>query len=142
MQEDIKLLEAVVKCGEMGTGTLDHLAGVNGNGAFAASMRVQQDEYEALRGQAAGLLAAMGRQPAQLTAMERLSTSMGVKMNTLADKSTRHLAEMLIQGSTMGIVDLTKALRDNPGASAEARNLADRMLHTMQRDVEELKLYL
>ena len=142
MQEDVKLLEAVVKCGEMGRGTLEHLAGVNENGAFAASMRVQQNEYDGVMQQAAGLLAAMGRQPGQLSTMEKLSTSMGIKMNTMTDKSTRHLAEMLIQGSTMGIVDLTKALRDNPGASAGARDLANRMLHAMQRDVEELKLYL
>ena len=63
-------------------------------------------------------------------------------MNTLTDKSARHMAEMLIQGSTMGIVDLTKAIRDNPGAGRDALALADRLLRSMQRDVEELKSYL
>ena len=119
MEQNVKLLEAIVKCGEMGRGTLDHMSDINENGAFAASMQIQQNEYEAIREEAARQLAAMGRSVEQLSVMEKLNTAMGVKMNTLADKSARHMAEMLIQGSTMGIVDLTKAMRDNPGAGAE-----------------------
>ena len=102
----------------------------------------EQREYETIREQAARRLAAMGEDPGQLSAFEKLSTAVGVTMNTLTDKSARHMAEMLIQGSTMGIVDLTKAIRDNPGAGRETLALADRLLRSMQRDVEELKSYL
>ena len=142
MEQIVKLLEAIVKCGEMGRGTLDHMSDINENGAFAASMQIQQNEYEAIREEAARQLAAMGRSVEQLSVMEKLNTAMGVKMNTLADKSARHMAEMLIQGSTMGIVDLTKAMRDNPGAGAEVQALADRMVQFMQRNIEEMKVYL
>ena len=142
MEQNVKLLEAIVKCGEMGRGTLDHMSDINENGAFAASMQIQQNEYEAIREEAARQLAAMGRSVEQLSVMEKLNTAMGVKMNTLADKSARHMAEMLIQGSTMGIVDLTKAMRDNPGAGAEVQALADRLVQFMQRNIEEMKVYL
>ena len=142
MEQNVKLLEAIVKCGEMGRGTLDHMSDINENGAFAASMQIQQNEYEAIREEAARQLAAMGRSVEQLSVMEKLYTAMGVKMNTLADKSARHMAELLIQGSTMGIVDLTKAMRDNPGAGAEVQALADRMVQFMQRNIEEMKVYL
>ena len=142
MEQNVKLLEAIVKCGEMGRGTLDHMSDINENGAFAASMQIQQNEYEAIREEAARQLAAMGRSVEQLSVMEKLNTAMGVKMNTLADKSARHMAEMLIQGSTMGIVDLTKAMRDNPGAGAEVQALADRMVQFMQRNIEEMKVDL
>ena len=142
MEQNVKLLEAIVKCGEMGRGTLDHMSDINENGAFAASMQIQQNEYEAIREEAARQLAAMGRSVEQLSVMEKLNTAMGVKMNTLADKSARHMAEMLIQGSTMGIVDLTKAMRDNPGAGAEVQARADRMVQFMQRNIEEMKVYL
>lgn len=142
MEQEIKLLEAVVKCGEMGRGTLDRLSDINENGIFADTMRIQRGEYEAIREEAARMLTSMGKDPSQLSAFEKLSTAVGVKMNTLTDKSARHMAEMLIQGSTMGIVDLTKAIRDNPGAGERAHQLADRLLRSMQRDVEELKSYL
>ncbi len=142
MEQEKLLLEAIVKCSEMGTGTIDRLAKINENGPFADTMGVQQREYEAIREEAARRLAAMGEDPGQLSAFEKISTAVGVTMNTLTDKSARHMAEMLIQGSTMGIVDLTKAIRDNPGASHDAQNLAERLLRSMQRDVEELKSYL
>ena len=142
MEQEIKLLEAVVKCSEMGQGTLDHLADVNENGVFADTMRIQRGEYESIREEASRMLLSLGADPGQLSAFEKLSTAVGIKMNTLTDKSARHMAEMLIQGSTMGIVDLTKAIRDNPGAGEPAHRLADRLLRSMQRDVEELKSYL
>ena len=142
MEQEIKLLEAVVKCSEMGQGTLDHLADVNENGVFADTMRIQRGEYESIREEASRMLLSLGEDPGQLSAFEKLSTAVGIKMNTLTDKSARHMAEMLIQGSTMGIVDLTKAIRDNPGAGRDALALADRLLRSMQRDVEELKSYL
>ena len=116
MEQEIKLLEAVVKCSEMGQGTLDPLADVNENGVFADTMRIQRGEYESIREEASRMLLSLGEDPGQLSAFEKLSTAVGIKMNTLTDKSARHMAEMLIQGSTMGIVDLTKAIRDNPGA--------------------------
>lgn len=142
MEQEKLLLEAIVRCSEMGTGTIDRLAKINENGPFADSMGIQQREYETIREQAARRLAEMGEDPGQLSAFEKLSTAVGVTMNTLTDKSARHMAEMLIQGSTMGIVDLTKAIRDNPGAGRDALALADRLLRSMQRDVEELKSYL
>ena len=52
MEQEIKLLEAVVKCSEMGQGTLDHLADVNENGVFADTMRIQRGEYESIREEA------------------------------------------------------------------------------------------
>ena len=142
LEQEMKLLEAIVKCSEMGQGTLDRLSEINENGVFADTMRIQRGEYSAIREEAARLLAGMGEDPGQLSAFEKLSTAVGITMNTLTDKSARHMAEMLIQGSTMGIVDLTKAIRDNPGAGENAHQLADRLLRSMQRDVEELKSYL
>ena len=142
LEQEMKLLEAIVKCSEMGQGTLDRLSEINENGVFAGTMRIQRGEYSAIREEAARLLAGMGEDPGQLSAFEKLSTAVGITMNTLTDKSARHMAEMLIQGSTMGIVDLTKAIRDNPGAGENAHQLADRLLRSMQRDVEELKSYL
>ena len=41
---------------------------------------------------------------------------MGISMKTLTDKSTRNLAEMLTQGSGMGVVDCVKAQKDYPNA--------------------------
>ena len=65
-----------------------------------------------------------------------------VQMTTLADTSPSHLAELTINGTTMGIVSLTKSLHDLPHADGKARSLAEEFLSAQQQTVEELKAFL
>ena len=39
---------------------------------------------------------------------------MGVEMNTLTDKSNSKIAELMIQGTNMGIIEGVKLLNHNP----------------------------
>ena len=59
--------------------------------------------------------------------MAKLNTKMGISMKTLTDKSTRNLAEMLTQGSGMGVVDCVKSCKDYPNAAPGAKRLAQRL---------------
>ena len=52
---------------------------------------------------------------------------MGISMKTLTDKSTRNLAEMLTQGSGLGVVDCVKSCKDYPNAAPGAKRLAQRL---------------
>ena len=49
---------------------------------------------------------------------------------TLADPSASNIAEMVIQGNTMGATKSTRHLGDYAGGNREIRNLAERLLHT------------
>ena len=48
-------------------------------------------------------------------------------MKTMTDKSTRNLAEMLTQGSGMGVVDCVKSQKDYPNAAPGAKRLMQRL---------------
>ena len=74
--------------------------------------------------------------------MEKASTYMALKMNTLTDKTSSHMAEMLIQGSTMGSVDIQKQLNKYSEADTDVRRLGERLLKTEQRNIEQLQQYL
>lgn len=65
-----------------------------------------------------------------------------IQMNTLADASSEHIAEILINGSNMGIVEMTKQMNRLPDADAGAKRLAEEFLRGEQRHIEELKSYL
>ena len=59
--------------------------------------------------------------------MAKLNTRMGIGIKTLADKSTRNLAEMLSEGSSQGVMDCIKSCRDYPNAAPGAKRLAQRL---------------
>ena len=61
--------------------------------------------------------------------------------NTLLDTTTSHLAELMINGATMGIIDLEKRL--NSGTySIDAKSLAEDVLKFEKSTVERLGEFL
>ena len=142
MNDDISLLNAVLKNTEMGTSTLDQIMDATDNEAFRSSLAIQKQGFARLDAEARAALARMGATPEKQSALTRMGTAVAIAGKTITDRSTRHLADMLIQGSGMGTIDCVKALRDNPGASSEVQQLAHRLQEFEERNVEELKTFL
>lgn len=53
-----------------------------------------------------------------------------------------HIAEMVINGSTMSIVSMTKKLNELPEASPEVRTLAKDFIHDQEHYIGEMKSFL
>jgi hypothetical protein len=66
-----------------------------------------------------------------------LSSLIGV-----TNKNPSHIAEMMIQGSTMGIIDITKNLKEYADADKDISALANRLLKFEQQNIEEMKKFL
>lgn len=65
-----------------------------------------------------------------------------IQLNTLADASTSHMAEMMINGTNMGIVEMTRQLNSAQNADFAAKKLAEDFLHGEQAHLNKLKQYL
>ena len=61
-----------------------------------------------------------------------------MKVNVMIDKTSSHLAEMIIQGSTMGVIDMKRKLRENPEADSEVRELGERLIKTEQNNIPSM----
>ena len=59
-------------------------------------------------------------------------------LNLAVDQTSSHMAEMILQGSMLGIIDLTRALRACPDAAEEIRALADRLLKTEENHTRQM----
>lgn len=66
----------------------------------------------------------------------------GIRMNTFVDRSSSHLADIVIQGATMGVIDTTKARGEFPDASAEAQEAASDFITRQQEAIERMKDFL
>ena len=67
---------------------------------------------------------------------------MGLEMETLADRSSAHIAEIAIQGANMGVVEMTKAMNSYAGAGQGARELAERFVARQNETIERQKRFL
>ena len=112
--DNLNLLEAVVQNTEMGKNTLEQIVPMTDDVQFKAELLRQRNVYHQLNQEAHTAIEACGGTAQGQSAMAKLNTKMGISMKTLTDKSTRNLAEMLTQGSGMGVVDCVKAQKDYP----------------------------
>ena len=87
-------------------------------------------------------LAAAGGRAEPVGPLQKAGMWMGTQMNTLTDRSNAHIAEMVIQGATMGIIEMTKARNTCPDADPGAASLASRFIVAQNDIIDRQKHYL
>ena len=102
----------------------------------------QKAQYQEVELSAETRLGQLGETPNPKGAMERAGAWIGVNMSTIADKTPSHMADMIIQGNTMGVVEVTRARNACPQADPIARDLADRLIGVSQQGIERAKGFL
>jgi hypothetical protein len=80
--------------------------------------------------------------PKDLNSMLKTSSYVGINLKTLFNKNTSHLAEMLIQGTTMGITTLIKEMNQTTTINTELVELAKEIIGSQEKFVESLKDFL
>ena len=120
--DNLNMLEAIVQNTEMGKNTLDQLVPMAEDEQFKAELLRQRNIYRQLNQEAHAAIDACGGSAQGQSAMAKLNTKVSIGMKTITDKSTRNLAEMLTQGSGMGVVDYPDAA---PGSKRLMQKLQD-----------------
>ncbi len=75
----------------------------------------QYEEYEKISSSAALLARNNGQELKEPNPIKKAMMWSGIKMNTMKDRSTQHIADMMIQGTVMGITSLKKTQSDSQG---------------------------
>ena len=126
----------------MGKDTINQLMGISQDEEYKKVLMSQMQEYKMIYDSTDEKLKEINKETKDINAFSKVSTYAMVNLKTLADKSPSHISEMLIQGSTMGIVDLTKKLKEYASADEEILDLANKLLQLEQKNVEDCKKYL
>jgi len=146
MNETIQLLRDVVKNARTGEEAINQLMEKAESAEMRGELDREREQYRAAaRDAESALIQAGGRADADGTApglMQRAGMWMGTQMNTLTDRSNAHIAEMVIQGATMGIIEMTKARNTCPDADADAAGLASRFIVEQNDIIDRQKAYL
>lgn len=82
-----------------------------------------------------------GGSPKETNAMNKTMTYYGIKMRTMMDRSTSHLAELLLQGTNMGIIEGRKLL-NNKDIDKKYHSLIVEYVDMQEEAVEKLKAFL
>lgn len=140
--KDDELLQFVHKTAEMGIKGLQDVEGQITDEALRRAVRQQMAEYRQISRESSELLQASGQTPRDPGIAARISSEIMSTAKTLTDSSPSKIAEMVIQGNTMGITKGTKHLNDYSGGDRRVQSLARRLISTEQDNVEQMKQFL
>ena len=103
----------------------------------------QHEEYEKISAQAAMLAKDKALEVKEPNPMKKAMMWGSIKMNTLTDNSRSHIADMMIQGTVMGLTSLKTSYGERPENDDEEISALRRDLIALEEGFEErLKTYL
>lgn len=142
MLSENQLLNHIYQTAEMGGEGIRSVLKYTEEPKLADALNSQLTEYEKLQNAAGSLLQARGEPPKGLSPMAKASSEVMSTVKAMTDRSAANIAEMMIQGSTMGVTKSLRTIRDCDVHDDTVRRLADKLLKTEQANIEEMKRFL
>ncbi len=135
-------LNTVYRNAESGISAINTLLPKTQDDKLKHDLQNQLHSLRSIEAEAARKLKACGETPKPQPMMARMGMRMGIAMNTAMNHSSSRLAELMIKGNNMGIIDLNRAINRYSTANTNAGDLATRLLELEQQALNTFKGYL
>ena len=142
MNETVQLLQDVVRNARTGQDAVEQLMKKAEGGPMRDELIKEKEAYAVTRRESEQALIDAGGRAEPVGTMAKAGMWMGLEMETLADRSDGHIAEIVIQGATMGVIEMTKALNTYGGADTQARSIASRFVVQQTDAIDRQKAFL
>lgn len=145
MDENLELLEYIYKTAEMGAFSLTTLIDLL-NGKENKIKKTVEEEikgYEKYLKESKKLIEKHKYELKETGMMAKMGATMGIKKETKCDNSDAAIAHMIIEGLTMGVVDISTKINNYKGsADKKIVKLAEDFLKFQEDEIEKLKNFL
>lgn len=142
MNGNVELLNYIYQNSQMGTDTIKQLLEIVEDAKLKSQLQSQYNEYKEIHETARNLLNRNGYDEKGLSAFEKIRTYLMINMETLTDRSASHIAEMMIIGSNMGIIDAIKNIRKYKDAEPEILSLMETLKAIEENNMISLRAFL
>lgn len=142
-KENIDALDEVNKGACMGMDAVDFLLDKVKDNDLENLLKDSYKEYEEISEEATDLYDEYNEddEPHETNIMTKAMTWYGVEMKTFNDKSNSKIAEIMLQGVNMGIIEGRKLL-NNKNIDKDVNKLISKFVNMQEKLVEDLKNYL
>ncbi len=145
MNENMELLNFVYENAEMGVHTLNILSDSlrKRDNKIKGLIEDELKEYNNFLKESEKLLKKNKIEPKKTNLMAKLSSKMGITMETMKDNSDPAIASMVIEGLTMGIVEMqTKIENYKKLVDKKILKLSIKFLKFQEEEIEKLKTFM
>ena len=142
MEMEINVLDELNKGSCMGVDAIEFILDKVEDNNFKKILNNQKDEYEKITDKIGNLYKNFSdKDPHETNVMNKAMTWSSVEMRTLTDHSNSKIAELMLQGTNMGIIEGRKLLNHKLG-NEEVDKLVEEYVNMQEKFIEILKEYL
>lgn len=142
MNGNAELLNFVYQNSQMGIDTIGQLIDITEDNEFREFLKIQKADYEEFHEKARDMLNENGFDEKGISLFEKIRTYLMINFQTLTDKSTQHIAQMLIIGSNMGVTEAIQDLNKYKEAEKDIIKLMEKLKDYEEKNIEKLKEFL
>lgn len=145
MNENLELLMHVYQVSEMGVYTTNNLLTLlmKKDNKITHVLESELKEYEKYTEESEMLLEKYDIEAKSSGIMAKLSSDIGMSMETMKDNSDPAIASMLIEGLTMGSIEMNvKINKYKKVCKKDVLVIAQRLLKFQENEIEKLKTFL
>ena len=140
--ENINVLDELNKGATMGMDAIKFVLSSCEDEKFKKELEEELKGYEEISKRANKLYANYSSDDAHETSIvNKMMTWYGIKMKTMTDKSNSKIAELMLQGTNMGIIEGRKLLNSKE-MDKDVHKLMQEFVTMQEKNVEILKMYL
>ncbi len=143
MINDEQMLKSICETADMGRESLRQVLEKTGDSTLKSALETQMSEYDKDYNLASEMLKRNGFKHLKASPITKTESQITVNLKTAFTQNREsQIAEMVIQGSSMGVVKITKGLNEYSGSNQDVKQLAEKHLQTEQNNIEEMKKFL
>lgn len=139
---NLTILNEINKAAKMGMDSITYVLKKVGDENMRENLTFQYSEYGKIVDRVNNQFDKYGEIPDETPVTDKMMGWTGIQLNTITDKSNSHIAEMMIQGGDMGIIECQKLLNHNPRADESVKNILTDFMTMQQNDIEKMKTFL
>ena len=142
--KDAELLQDIYSNVKMGSESIINLLPKIKDDNMKTLMTNQLDQYEKYALQVRKELVSQGIEPKEVNPVAKLGAKIGMEMKSMQDSTTSHMAEMMVQGSTMDVTDLLQkvTIYEKCPECKQSVSLAKEIVAFEERNIEKMKEFL
>ena len=145
MKEKNELLMHIYDVSYMGEYSTNKLLSTlkSKNNKIKSLLEDELKEYESYKKKSEKLLKKTKIEIPKTSILTKMSSNMGIMMETMKDNSDASIASMLVQGFTMGIVEMETEINNyKEEVNKNTIKLAKNLLKFQQKEIENLKTFM
>ena len=141
-ENEVNVLDELNKGACMGMDAIHFILDKVEDDHFKQILETQYAEYQSVATKISELYPEYSnKKPHDTSAMNKAMTWYGIEMKTLTDKSNSKIAELLLQGTNMGIIEGRKLL-NHKSTDDQVNSLVQAYVDMQEEAVEKLKQFL